>query len=536
MRIGAGVNDKAVGSGRLGLEPVDQGALAVGLEGPHLGAVCGGPLLDELFDVGEGLPTVDLRFAGAQGIQVWAVYQEDSHRGIVSDISRFGPKGRSPGRVAGFARCRESSRNLLPASSGLMELLFMGKDIDEDLIEATIRRIQAQAAPEPDAADDEEEDPIEATIRRVQAQAAAQGGEPAPGAPVEVDEVGSQVEDPIAATIRRVREQVISRGDEGAAEIGAADEESPAEDDAFAATIARVQAQAAARAEIPSEFAPAPLPPLDDEPETNVIEEAIHFAEAHDDGASEHRSAYQPAAWRDEAPPIEETAWPGRDERMLGEPATWQIAAQRLEQGLQETQQELRSLAARLEALMPALQGLAGNTHAVAPSLTVIQPKRKAAQDEEWDDTPRVAPMQFGTPPRPPVFRDPSPQTATAAELVEEPTPEAEAVPAASGPRLHAVDAKRDLDSRLPRQYRITVEDKRRGVDLVPLHRAMQGLEHVKDMSLLSYSNGVAIVLVESVGAIDPEALRAAVERAMSRETKIEVHNEQTMVVKIQEA
>jgi hypothetical protein len=87
----------------------------------------------------------------------------------------------------------------------------------------------------------------------------------------------------------------------------------------------------------------------------------------------------------------------------------------------------------------------------------------------------------------------------------------------------------------MPRQYRITVEDKRRGVDLVPLHRAMQGMDNVKDMSLLSYSNGVAIVLVESVGPIDPDSLGGAVAHAMARATKVEVHNEQTMVVKIQE-
>ena len=47
--------------------------------------------------------------------------------------------------------------------------------------------------------------------------------------------------------------------------------------------------------------------------------------------------------------------------------------------------------------------------------------------------------------------------------------------------------------------------------------------------------NGVAIVSVESVGVIDPDGLGAAVSRCMSRETKVEVHNEQTMVVKIQE-
>ena len=98
-------------------------------------------------------------------------------------------------------------------------------------------------------------------------------------------------------------------------------------------------------------------------------------------------------------------------------------------------------------------------------------------------------------------------------------------MPQESGAHLRAI-ADGSMDERLPRQYRITVEDKRRGVDLVPLHRAMQGLENVRDMSLLWYNNGVAIVLIETVGALDPETLREAVGRAMARETKMEVHNE----------
>ena len=58
----------------------------------------------------------------------------------------------------------------------------------------------------------------------------------------------------------------------------------------------------------------------------------------------------------------------------------------------------------------------------------------------------------------------------------------------------------------MPRTYRITVEDKRRGVDLVPLHRALLAMDGVKDMSLLSYNNGVALVALEMVNDIDADA------------------------------
>ena len=94
------------------------------------------------------------------------------------------------------------------------------------------------------------------------------------------------------------------------------------------------------------------------------------------------------------------------------------------------------------------------------------------------------------------------------------------------------VEPKRGFDL-LPRSYRITVEDKRRGVDLVPLHRAMLSMDGVRDMSLLSYNNGVAIVALEMTEELNPDALGDQVARAMARGATVEVHNEHTMVVKL---
>jgi hypothetical protein len=140
--------------------------------------------------------------------------------------------------------------------------------------------------------------------------------------------------------------------------------------------------------------------------------------------------------------------------------------------------------------------------------------------------------MPVGLPPRPAILRDPSPMTATAEHLVDADVIDTRPLPKPLPP-IH-VEPKRGFDL-LPRSYRITVEDKRRGVDLVPLHRALLSMEGVKDMSLLSYNNGVAIVSLETTGEIDPETLRTFVSRAMSREATVEVHNEHTMVVKLAE-
>jgi hypothetical protein len=388
----------------------------------------------------------------------------------------------------------------------------MPKDIDEDLIEATIRRVQAQATPAADG------DPADGAAR--------DGGEPADGAnepsPVAKhdtfprpvgshDDVAIDDNDPIEATIHRVRQQA----EEAAAQAAetdpvraVADSASPhaRESDPISETIRRVQSQAVARSlDESSEFAPAPVPALD-------VEDI--------DGDGVAASATEARAERD----IEETSWPGRDERLLGEAASWEVAARRLEQGLQDNSRQVREFAARLDAILPALDRLLGAPE--SPGLSLVRPQAEPSTDGEWDGRPRVPSTEFGESPRPAVLRDPSPQTATARQLEEEPV----------APAAHLRPVARDsMDERLPRQYRITVEDKRRGVDLVPLHRAMQGLQNVRDMSLLSYSNGVAMVLVETVGALEPEILREAVGRAMARETLIEVHNESTMVVKVQE-
>jgi hypothetical protein len=140
-----------------------------------------------------------------------------------------------------------------------------------------------------------------------------------------------------------------------------------------------------------------------------------------------------------------------------------------------------------------------------------------------------------GQPIRPAIFRDPSPQTATAEQFQPEPEDAAadtRPIPQPLPP-LHA-PPKRGFDL-LPRTYRVTVEDKRRGVDLVPLHRALLGMDSVRDMSLLSYSNGTAIVSLDTLDELNPDALCQAISLAMSRDARVEVHNEQTMVVKLAE-
>jgi len=339
----------------------------------------------------------------------------------------------------------------------------MSNDPDEDLIEATIRRVaEAKAARE--------------------AAAGGDGQEVAPPMPAD-DAPQDEIEpDPEPAAAEPVEREAPA-----AAKAAAADE------DVIEATIRRV---AAARAAQEAEAVPRPPEP--------AIELPV---------AESHAPVLRPVAAPMTSPQPEPAATDGRFAAEL----------HALRQEFGAMQGMLRELQARVDA-------------ALAVAGAGVRPGQQAVDDEEWDDGPTMPRIPLGQPVRPAIFRDPSPHTATAEHLVESQREEAvidtRPIPQPLPP-LHA-EPKRGLDL-LPRTYRLTVEDKRRGVDLVPLHRALLGMDGVRDMSLLSYSNGVAIISVEMMHELAPEILEQAVARAMSRGAKVEVHNDTTMVVKLAE-
>ncbi|HEY8172989.1 MAG TPA: hypothetical protein VIH21_07865 [Dehalococcoidia bacterium] len=331
---------------------------------------------------------------------------------------------------------------------------------------------------------DVDEDLIAATIRRVAAAKAAQG-----------DDDDSEPADLADAGEKKIH----------AALVPATDDEPPAPDgganDLIEATIRRVAAEKAAREAKRNADADVPAaPPRMPAPRRSERSE-------------------QPAA---AAPSTRAPATPPAPVAVASTDALTEIQS-----SLALTARSLETLVARLDALLPLLERAAQTP---APPAPVVPPAR---DDDDWEDeTPQISRMPVGLPPRPAILRDPSPMTATAEHLVDADVIDTRPLPKPLPP-IH-VEPKRGFDL-LPRSYRITVEDKRRGVDLVPLHRALLSMEGVKDMSLLSYNNGVAIVSLETTGEIDPETLRTFVSRAMSREATVEVHNEHTMVVKLAE-
>ena len=339
----------------------------------------------------------------------------------------------------------------------------MTKDLDEDLIEATIRRV-AEAKAARAAGTGQTADPESPAV-----------------APAAVPEGSHENPTPAVAPSE-------------AWPSHAPTPSARADDARSAETSGRVAVAMAARAADARAVAPPPVVERSDATD----EQAPATARP-----TPIRGAEAPAS----TPPGVDTA------------ALLELVAE-LRQELAATRSDVRELAARFEAARDS----AGDARSVT-----------GHDDDDWDDAPQLPRVPLGQAPRPAILRDPSPMAATAEHLVEsEPETIIDTRPLPKPlPPLHA-EPKRGLDL-LPRTYRITVEDKRRGVDLVTLHRALLGMDGVRDMSLLSYSNGVAIVAVEMIDELDPQALESAVTRAMSRGAKVEVHNDTTMVVKLAE-
>ena len=366
----------------------------------------------------------------------------------------------------------------------------MGKDLDEDLIEATIRRVadaanaaaREAAGPEADevlesaaitleAADAATQARrVESLVRRVADAKAARLAEPSPPAGS-----GSERDTPRAAP----------------ASFQALPAPRADTEDLIEATIRRVAAAKAAQgSDVPS------ADPEEDR-DAGALPRAEQIA-ANPAAATPvfmlHRATPEPSAFAPlEAPAFEESAI---------------LVA--LRRDLDETRAALATLSRRVDALVASPdRGIQPASHRV--------PLVSVERDEEWDDSPTMPRLVPGQMPRPAIFRDGPRDTATS-----EPAPQGEEEIAIDTrpipkplPPLHA-QPKRGVDL-LPRTYRVTVEDKRRGVDLVPLHRALLGMEGVRDMSLLSYSNGVAIVSLDTLDELDPDALCAAIARAMGR-------------------
>ena len=230
----------------------------------------------------------------------------------------------------------------------------------------------------------------------------------------------------------------------------------------------------------------------------------------------------------------------------------WTEAIRSVQKSIDEAAVAIRSFREMLAPMAPLLRSL-GVLEDALRGFAVEPPQAQPAPETAAD----LAPAPTAQPSLRAVDEDTAPPPATA---IEEETPERawqswkrrpegkerpargtgqdeDAGAVAIGPpraALKPVTLVPD-DTVAPYSYRVTVEDPRKPLELVPLHQALSTMPAVRNMSLLSYVNGVASIALESTEEILPPDIENAIHKTMKRSCSVLPHDENTILVQVGE-
>ncbi len=243
-------------------------------------------------------------------------------------------------------------------------------------------------------------------------------------------------------------------------------------------------------------------------------------------------------------------------EEALGEAAAlWRETLRDIERSVTDATQAIHFLRGALRELAPLLQGI-GELEEALLNLAGPGPQQPPSRSEPAPSgAVRAMPDRGGpAPPRSPAperreeAARPTPLPAQKPVETAAPVPPPAEQPAKAAPPLPPpaqrpaeaeTPAPRGLDL-LPRTYTITVEDRREedrrtSVDLAPLHRALMAIEGVRDLSLVSYTHGVAVISLESQSEITPSQLESVVAEVMQRDCTVVARDDYRLHVRVAE-
>jgi hypothetical protein len=163
----------------------------------------------------------------------------------------------------------------------------------------------------------------------------------------------------------------------------------------------------------------------------------------------------------------------------------------------------------------------------MAPLWHSLDRFEKALTDIDWPeevDTAAAEPEELRTKTTGPRIEAVAAPEETPAPEPEEPDVEPTTVaPHASNDRApppDRLDVPASGDS-APYSYTVTVEEMGTRVKLVPLHRSLNRVEGIRQLTLASYTNGVAIVSIDSEIELEGTALEEALTAGMSKTCRI---------------
>jgi hypothetical protein len=184
------------------------------------------------------------------------------------------------------------------------------------------------------------------------------------------------------------------------------------------------------------------------------------------------------------------------------------LSGEALEHALDSLEQGLQAAVQAIDQIRQALLPAAAIAKAFdSPALRLIVPEPPLEGEPPENPTVDAPPLRE---------RDDDPYTPFERlwERMEHERNERQRQAAAGEPERHGLDL-------LPQLYTITVEDRERRVELVPLHRALLGIEGIEEITLASYANGVPVVSLRAAHALDLEQLRSAVESTLRRSCEL---------------
>ncbi len=196
----------------------------------------------------------------------------------------------------------------------------------------------------------------------------------------------------------------------------------------------------------------------------------------------------------------------------------------------------LKSIRTSIDDAAGAVNLLRSTLQELAPMWRSLSRLEEALRDTGRGETaagPAGGVPIAGTPQRRAVAGETSPP---------EPTPAAKATHPFEAAAVARKPARRVVEGRAIRpaagssavhSYTLTVEDTKRRVDLVPLHRALRSVPGVRDMALLGYTNGIATITLDARSGLEPPALEAAIADTTSRECRIWARSADTFLVKV---
>jgi hypothetical protein len=273
--------------------------------------------------------------------------------------------------------------------------------------------------------------------------------------------------------------------------------------------------------------------------------------------AGEMPEANEPAAEPDlpqepqpeDAPQAPQTASPG--EATPEAIAAWTDALHSVERSINEAAEAIRFLRATLQQMAPLLRSLGGLEEALHG---FGEPPLRRAETRPFEDARPASSLQYGdeaaaeTSPAParrdrvaPIERQWPVQRRNATPPVKDRTSkwdeaESQWAPQAGPPRPvpKPVTLVPD-DTPAPYAYKVTIEDRKGPVELLPLHRALTAIPSVRNVFLLNYVNGVASLSLETMEELQPPDLENAVKKVMKRSCSVVPHESNVILIQVGE-